>query len=145
MTNIAQQLLDGSAKLNRMKGEIDAVVKMVLGMIEKEDLDDWTRRCDLNGRHTSSGWYMFFRSSDCEWGISYDERRKKIYVRCALEISSNGRSVMYHDAYTTERRETVKLEHILRVHGSLDVFIRGMKKEFPALKERWQPLLDVSG
>ncbi len=139
MTNIVRQLLDGSEALNQMKKEIDAIVKMVVGMVRESDIMRWKYDHDS----TPTGRLReVFHSDDCEWEIAFNDERK-FDVECRLigTICKKGDVMNY--VYST-RRQGIELCYIQEVHRCLPVFIEKMAEAFPNLKERWQPLLDAA-
>ncbi len=145
---IIRKLINGSKAIDRMKEEINYVVKMVMGLVinYKVSTDrQWqtppkeqkeSRRIifhetltDFPNHENYKWWVIFFytpKSTIPQWE-----------VRCVLRstlVYSN------HPGMTS-----LRLKHTKNVHESLPVFVEEMSKKFPFLKESWQPILDVAG
>jgi len=127
-TNIVEQLLRGSENIDRMKKEVECVVRMVIGFAN--------RRVSL--------WQDFeveFDSPTCLWKVQRTEYSNTLEVECHLH-KSYGLCSVYTN--TTHFTSFFHLEEVQVVWQDLSTFVEGMATTLPALNEDWKPLLDAA-
>ena len=137
--SIVQQLLNGSAEIDRMKKEIDSVVKMVVGLLRDWDIMQWKSNIIPDTNHRCG---RVFQSSKCEWIIKMNEH-SKFDVECIILSQADHASDRTTCAYDS-RRNFFSLEYVERVHQCLNVFVISMALDFPNLTERMKPLLEAN-
>ncbi|MFA5000849.1 MAG: hypothetical protein WC531_01310 [Candidatus Paceibacterota bacterium] len=122
-----QKLLEGSRNIDRMRAEVNAVVRMVLGLI-----DEWDDK-----RDGAVG-----RSSGVE-GVcwSYYPKEGTWVVDCSCSTNM-GRGYIVNKRHPNDY--TIPIGLVQRVHSSLPVFLKFMLGQFPDLLEKIKPLLEAA-
>ncbi len=134
-----RQLIIGSAEIDRMKREVEAVVRMVIGFVDHDTLKRMRFKEDA------------FSSSECEWrlcswdinGMSLWDAKLELGVECWL-ISGDHHEIKKLAYQSKSGHGTFSLKNAQAIHEGLPVFIEGVAKTFPDLTKRWQPLLDAA-
>ena len=132
---IAQQLLNGSRNIDRMRIEVHQIVKMVVGLA-----------CKFDGTHRPIKLYENFGSGSHKWEVtgetySWDPRPDKIIVKCRQKVAMGGYRLVYssHDGEIYFRTETVQ-----PVYENLHLFVNGMLSAVPELADKLKPLINAS-
>lgn len=145
MMTVAQRLLLGSAEHNRQKQEIESVTAMLFSFADHPR--NWIRRHELNGRHedlfTSFG---SFEEDGCVWEVWWkgDGAKPNCFLtRCLIRIDIPEEIFQVYpmnerwpssDAAGRYRHYTAvsgRCVSIAKAHSGLDVFIKGMRHDFP--------------
>ncbi|MBI4158004.1 MAG: hypothetical protein HY505_00040 [Candidatus Yanofskybacteria bacterium] len=142
-----RKLVVGSDAIDRMRREINSVVKTVLGLIQQEcDSTSWI---DVTGQifHpevliTLS--YPYIKGA-CGWSVtgwtsSRGHKTPGWMAQCSLSDPFN----LGSQIYCSNESYTISLQNVKTVHDNLGVFVEKMIKKFPFLTERLQPLLDAA-
>ena len=140
-SELVQQLLTGSKRINQMKQEIDTIIKMILGLLKKTELPyTWNNEIICG-----------FESAGLHWTITKNKRppHRKATSFCVTVISkpksSQSDSIVLTHAYPTEKEAIlVKFQYVQRVYQGLPDFLTNMKKVFPELKNLFTPLLEAA-
>ena len=142
-TDKASIMLLGSRHLNLMKKEIDDVISMVLGCVKIIDL-----------RHREHGERAFderFSTPTGLWAVtaslllSPGSPTEVVRVTWNIEYLMRLPTVRsLRVSYVHDSSRTCDLADVQMVRASLDFFIEGMEKAFPAAADRWKPLLDAA-
>lgn len=123
---VVEELLQGSENINRMRREIDQVVRMVWGLAydarggTQRTAYDSTFPCD------STDYVMHWRimgSKVSLWKIG----SVSIQLYCAVEGA-----------------EKINVEFVQVVHENLTFFVRGMVELFPGLQQKMEPFIKAS-
>lgn len=139
--NIAQQLLKGSAEIDRMRTEIDQIIAMMIGYLNKSDasfrLPVRTSPLDRSGLRFNHGvetWIV-----GC---LRYDGNRQFI----ELEVSPwEGVRTVYYSEWPREKKlNTIEISHVKGVYDALPRLVEGLAKQFPEMAQKWQPLLKAA-
>ena len=115
-------LLTGSARIDQMKKEISAIIKMVFGFVADDDT-----------MKTLSGETVLYQSKYSKlilWHDLRDGLRLKLY-RLWKEKETLVCVVPGNE---------MPLQDVQMMHGHLDSFVEGMLKLFPSLSEKWRHL-----
>lgn len=126
--NIVEQLLRGSDNIDRMRKEVECVVRMIIGLLELPRHETVVRK---------------FENRECKWMlIWYKEgsclRRELPVVQCWLKREYGSRL-----AYSTDSGEinSFCMEVVQEVHQNLSGFVYGMLKDFSELCPKIRPFL----
>jgi len=125
---IIHKLIVGSEAIDRMRKEIDLVVRMILGFSHGVAWKDELVR---------------FEGKDGFWEIRYKQRSmQNLKAECWIVSVT----AVMELAYDTQdfRFAQVPLRFVKAVYGMLPLFVEGMAKECPQLDKSWQPLLDAA-
>lgn len=150
---ITNRFIVGSPAIDRMRKEIDSVVKGILGLVIKQEQF-------LNYNYPSSESNLFKESSFhkvfyspvpflpvCEWRVfGYKAYLPNMtwQVECYLK-SATGDFRAYHSFHMAGMAPTeFNYKHVQSVRESLEVFVDGMRRTFSFLEESWQPVLDAA-
>lgn len=122
--SITEQLLQGSHQINLWRGEIDELVKLLIGLVRETHLhDDFDIPC--NKEQTSI------------WSIKHDDHRLAsidFIIRpwegeCCI--------------YSSDGRVIPPGHQVQVVRATLDDLVMGLLRIFPVLDKRWKFLLDA--
>jgi len=138
-TDIVTQLLNGSQNINRMKSEIEQVVKMVIGFADDMSLANHTKICPFVGPVFEAT----FETADCRWTYSRVLPNKKKLngdetVYCTVRVNGLTSWIMA-PAYSfvgNQHWYPSLLPDVKLVRNCLPVFVEGMMKDVPQMKER---------
>ena len=129
---VVRRLIAGSEVIDRMRREVESVVRMILGMLGEMPEG-------FNG--------VDFRSSGYHWKVSMLHPSGAVYVECwklsfGIARREYERPILEKRIYST-RPEMCQLylEDVETVHEALSGFVEGIAEAFPVLNERWRPLL----
>ena len=129
--NIVQQLVDGQAKIDRMRKEVEMLVHMMLGLLHLDRTDPLFKKPTL---------LKVYESSKCVWTISSWPTDKTLAAECMIAFAGG-----YMGGYTTLKGSfPFNYDSVGRVHDCLPEFIEGMFTHFPELEDRVRPLLDAA-
>ncbi len=137
---MVNQLLRGSWDIDRMKKDIEQIVRMVRGLVAPS-LESM-RVPDLGLQMT------IYKSPSCVWrmhilgkGFGCLSQRTEVYC----ELSCHGqpeRGLVTHYRHIHGGDTGLSVENVRRVYESLPKFLEGMLNTFPELKERFKPFID---
>ena len=133
---IVRQLLTGSAEIDRLKREVESVVRMVLGFVDHNTLKEMRFKEEIFNSYRYT-WRIFVWNST---GIPWDANLK-LDAECSSLINGDHMELVYQSMHGYG---LISLRDIQAVHEGLPIFIEGMAKTFPGLMKRWQPLLDAA-
>lgn len=144
-SELIHKLIIGSQVIDQMRKEVDSVVKMVIGFLDRYQPSPWSFRDKPAG-----DWFqknLVF--DDCDWVVR--ALRDVVPVRDGLKEVVRW-SIRYHHKtpsyivlpYNSDNK-TVQpdLAFVSRVHQNLPLLIEGLREFFHIAKE-WQPLLDAA-
>lgn len=134
---IADDLLTGSAEIDRMRHAVESVVKMVLGLAQTEIPSESAPEFFWFERRMKVG----YAYKDCRWRVGIDQNGR-LFTACWKLFSSEGYGERI--AYSSIADIPFRLENIQSVYEARGAFIEGMAETFPGLPKRWQPLLDAA-
>ncbi len=120
-----EELLRGSARIDQMKREINAVIKMVFGFISEDEIRA------LSGE--GALYHSLYQTDYTKLILSHDPReglRVKLYILHGEEEALIG----------VVPGNEIALMDVQSMHGHLDVFVRGMEELFPSLGGNLAPL-----
>ena len=135
---IAQQLLNGSRNIDRMRIEVHQIVKMVVGLA-----------CKFDGTHRHIKLNETFVSGSHKWEVigetySWDPKPDKIIVKCLQKVAMGG----YELVYSSRDGEICEIyfhtETVQSVYENLHVFVNGMLSVVPELADKLKPLINAS-
>lgn len=136
---VAHRLIAGSTAIDRMKKEVEQVIRMVMGLLNAGDLF-------RKGVSSTGEFYVEFRDyacERCEWRVSVNRYPSVYCVECWIPFQRGALSLKL--AYSsTPNAIPFRTENAQRVHEALSVFVQGMIEHFPELSERLQPFLDAA-
>jgi hypothetical protein len=124
---IVKGILSGSAAIDRMRKEVDDVVRIIDGLLKNE------LPIDFNTKFTSERSEWSIRKHPLNGGKVYFE------VKCCIRLSLGWQS-----GYSLRGEVPFHSENVQEVHECLPDFIQGVAKEFPSIEERWQFLLKAA-
>jgi len=127
---IVQNLIKGSQEIDRMRKEVDCVVKMIIGFVDLYHCswEDYRRE------------RFFLSNSKYCWEIFMNPRPKGLEVKFLyIEDESSPPRCLFYCGQPIFFLNQVKI-----VYDALPVFVKGMVRMFPDLQNRWQPLLDAA-
>jgi len=129
--NIAQQLVQGSKNIDRMKAEIWMVVQMILGFLK-----DYT---DVKMK-------MEFENDNSSWHVRYSRGKYCYMVECWVRpfLGSTGWRTAFSPLVFRVNWSVYDFESVEKVYDNLHVFVEGMLREFPELKQKIAPILKAS-
>lgn len=113
---------------NRKREEIDRVITMILGIVDKE-YQGYRKMPDVS---------VEFSTDTFEWWVMhlpFGDGTRRITVG-GSKILGQDRSLVYPN---------VRPGNVRLVHEALDTFVQGMMRTFPDQKEEIEQLLCVSG
>lgn len=125
--NLVRKLIAGSQAIDRMRQEINLVVKLVLGLVTEHAFFMEFRSGTLKIQHPTLHLAWLVRT--CHSGL-YGQ----------LWISP-GRLDEFYSSLVPNR---LSMGNVETVHSALPFFVLGMLRTFPALKEGLRPLLDAT-
>lgn len=140
MDTLIQDMLRGSQELDRMKREIYQTIKMIKGLLDKEERPfaiNWLALEDLQApgttRKNNGSARHSFSTKSADWmllpgGPGLGE------IVCRL----NGHTLWL------ERGHGISNDFIYPLHSSLGDFVLEIRKLFPVLDEKLKPFLEVA-
>lgn len=139
MENVVRGIIDGSEVLNRMRTEVSLVVTTLLSLVGKEDAGQFyeTHKPNSHESYPDCGTRVWGKSpttnEEFHWLILYRGRFERLEV--SLFHKKDEQRISY---------EHLGLRDVQLAHSALPRFVEGMLELFPALEERWQPLMDAA-
>ena len=130
---ITKRLVKGSQNIDRMKNEVEQVVQMIIG---------FTIRCD-SARHKDEI-SETFESEQCQWTVNgsvniFDHSKSTITVECWVRGRFGAK------AYSSQRNSyPFHTEAAQCVFEGLPVFVEGMLRVFPELREKIEPFMNAA-
>lgn len=139
---IVQNLLQGSRNIDRMKKEVEQVVKMIIGCAFMSN----HRGCLEVDLHET------FETSSCIWKVrgtmgAMNRTKNKIEVECVLKLPC---SAPHQDhfilslSYCSEGRIPFHSEYAQQVYENLFVFVEGMMRIMPDIEKEWAMFINAS-
>ena len=139
-SELIEDLLKGSAELNRLRSETNQIVRMSLGRIAK--IFAWDERLKIvsNGR-------MSIRAGGCVW--KFQKREKKIEALCLIDGPMGGSSCgyvteHYRDLGWIWQREEISVHDVQFVRKNLTQFVEELTKVYPELKQDIEALCSLA-
>ena len=123
--NLVQQLLTGSKRINEMREEIDTIVGMTFGFLNKRDKSRFK-----NGESID-----FFTIASLRWQMQKCKGSLGIYI---TQHETN------RIIYVWGFGDRLSLEHVQLIHACLQNFLAKMIKIFPELENRFASLLKAA-
>ena len=124
-----QQMLAGSQRLNQMKWEIDATIRMALGFLTKEEVSHF--------RHSQV--ICEFATPGLNWKITKWKRE------CVgIDAHDAGDPLAWFAYTSTWGSDRMEMKYIQSVHQALPEVLSNLVKVFPSLTGRFAPLLQVA-
>ena len=144
---ITRRLVVGSDAIDRMRKEINSVVKTILGLIQQEcESKHWINVTGqiFRPEFMTTLNYPYIKGL-CGWSItgwtsSRGHKTSGWMAQCSLSAPFN----LGSQVYCSNESYSVSFQHVKIVHDSLGVFVEGVTRRFPFLTERLQPLLDAA-
>jgi hypothetical protein len=139
--NIAQKLIRGSHNIDRMRAEIDQVVRMIVGLLEKHYLGLLNPKAEaipfgVDLSYGVKGWQV---------NATFNPRKpqhNRFFVGYWLDTSSQ-------PYYTViERKDPttyLKTEDVALVYQALPEFVEGIMNKYPNIASKLQPFICASG
>jgi len=123
--DLAQQVLRGSRELDRMKEEI----RMIMCILES-----WVPNLKVESEQINQDWNLGHF-----WSIQ-NSQHVNLRTRFCLEFNfqqefdkAAGHTTVL---YSTLRPESIKVEHLILIHGNLHRLVELVLKTFPQIKQR---------
>jgi len=129
---IARKLTIGLPAIDRMKREVERMIRTILVLIEPDIIKWLTDRQETYGSH------------EFQWSI-----RKNIWGYLEIRgfrVNSTDKDRCFFLSTNPNRDDAVNfsLHRVQEVHEALPLFVQWMTMEFPLLVERLQPFLDAA-
>src|SRR3989344_1290403 len=118
----SETLLTGSSRIDQMKKEISAIIKMVFGFVADDDT--------VKALPGETVLYQSGYSKLILWHDLRDGLRLKFYQLWKEEET----------LICVVPGNDIPLRDVQMMHGHLDSFVEGMQKLFPSLREKWKHL-----
>ena len=136
--NIASQLLNGSAEIDRMRREIHALVSLVVGYV-RETYTVAAREADYQSITKSLG--------DGTWNINGrivtdGDTQFTFHVTCFIPEFGPGTAYQYSEF--EKKSHTIPARLVKAVHETLEKFVEGILEKFPAVATAWKPLIEAA-
>lgn len=119
------ELLAGSARINQMKHEINALIKMIIGFLTPEERRIFGQKSVFNFESNGFCWNV--------WG-NFN------YISVAVGPKESGD----YSYYTVWEKNNIPPQHTQAIHNGLPVFLEKMLGTFPGLRERLAPVKAAS-
>lgn len=124
---LVQGLIRGSAEIDRMRKEIDNVVRMIQGFLFDAISNAVTCRRDFSWKSNDGSlhgtWQVYFSRDGC---------RVEFIIRS------------YHVYDSNEGARRIPLPAVRHVYVAMGALADGIKDSVSSLNERWRPLLDAA-
>ena len=144
---IAKQLIKGSRNIDRMRSEIEQLVKMLIGYVRQTS---GGRKVSLFCEQESDS-----PSGMCKWYVhgivGGKPEEETLLVDCRVHDKHTGNMVLAFTssdrfASSDKKKPEVKLsvEDVQAVHESLSTLVECLLCRLPSLSEKWEPLLRAS-
>ena len=134
---LVQKLLRGSEALDRMKSEVNRVVRMTLGLLKVKSESYETRPSSLYPEFRPAS----FANHDCRWELGWESGSPKI--TCYVPLGYASEMVAYQIVIADWNTPAWVAQHVKEIYTGLSVFVEGMAVEFPRIKERWQYIIEA--
>lgn len=131
MTISCAQLVRGQENLDRMKREIDFIIKLCLNLLEKNEFLPGSARGITEGD-------MAYPEGGTVWGIHSFKEGVSIHF-----FWRNPTSQVVYD-FNAWQRISPPAHIVQRMHEELPVFLRGMIDRFPPLEKRLLPYVEAA-
>ncbi len=142
-TNIVQQLLKGSAEIDRMRSEIDQIIAMMIGYLTKIRPEI---RGDLPGRkHELDRSGFRFNHHDETWIVGrIADGTNRPFIEMEISPWEGFRTIYYSEWAGVEKNRILSAAHVIGIHAALPRLVEGLLKKYPELAQSWSPLLKAA-
>lgn len=149
---LVEALLLGSAEIDRMKKEVNFLIRMVVGLIDNGQIrKSFVNKRPPSGEGPSERRYevelgsLSSSSGKCDWSITFLEEEdasgdKKLNWVATCWVND----VLVYQVGNGDYCGCFKLGDLHSVHGGIWLFINGITKKFPSVLNRMQPFLDAA-
>jgi len=121
--NIANQVVRGSKNLNRMREEVDQVIRTFAGLIKK-------RGIQCHG--------LRFVTGDCAW--QFQESKDQGVVIACYASAGNRRELVY----TSDCKDPPAMQNTQQIYSELNTFASRLLQSVPSLEEEIDPLIQAA-
>ena len=132
---ITSRLVRGSRNIDRMKDEVDELVRLVICFALSGDRGG-IRTKGCNSFETALRvWHIF-------WDVpAQDADNFSMRVECWVRYKSNSQTIAYDSGCTPSFCDP---DMVQTVYEGLPVFVEGMLRLFPDLADKWAPLIKAA-
>lgn len=135
-SNIVEQLLRGSAEIDRMKKEIGQIIQMLVGYLNQFDL---VRPAKEKG--FDANLELYFEKGVTRWIVARNASRDTVIIDLEIRPWDGIRKVYCNQWHQSTMPSSLD---ILGIHESLPILVEGLAKRYPQLQEAWKPLLQAA-
>ena len=134
--NIAQKLIKGSAKIDRMRSEVEQLVRIMIGYLSKMEANLPERR---NERDRERPLIRFQHEYEA-WVVGRISKTSRPFIALDFFLPDGIRTI-----YDSEWSNTsISVKFVKRTYAALPRLVESLAEEFPELQKAWAPLLDAA-
>lgn len=135
---MVQAILKGSKNIDRMREEIYSIIRMVLGLIYSSS--DWERlSVTMRGLEAT----LDMGDDRYKW-VAAINSHGRLSVECDEYDTLPNRVAIFWLGDVDEKDKHYPAETVLKVHGSLQLFLQGIIKIVPEVGEKLEIFLEAS-
>lgn len=141
---MVRDLITGSDNINRMRKEVDWVVKTVVGLVSDYECTVWQSSAKFKPEQEGglpSEVQVNRSGMGCFWTIRLWKTRGAWSLEVVCWLNRPGYSAI---CYSNSSPESLQKECVKEVHGALGTFLELMMEEFPDIKQRLQIFWDAA-
>lgn len=131
--NIVEKLLKGSAEIDRMRSEIDQIVNILIGYLNKVN-------AQLFGDMSNPRQGHCFTEGGSTWIVGRSTNYTgRIFIELEISPWSGVRTV--YSSEWKERGLKAETDHVRGIHHELPRLVMELEKQFPDLTRAWSSLV----